>query len=278
MNKHMVFPALALLGGGAAFFLRLLQNRTGFDPATGLPISGNLYALALGAVLAVWALGLVWWVRRLPRNSRRSSFPGAFAPAGTGAAVILSCGLLALLSSGFLDIFAALASPSALLDHSGLIASSSGTAAWDGLSGPVRLIPGIMSVLCGLCLFPAVSALRVYGKRQESTLSSELLLIPVVALVVRLVIFYRLDSVNPALMAYYPELLALVLLILAFFRLASFPYVEANSRGFTWFTAMAVILCMTALADAAFLSEVLFWGGMAVTLTAFLALLRDIHG
>jgi len=275
MNKHLVFPALTLLGGGAAFFLRLAQNRTGFDAATGLPVPGSLSALALGTVLVLWALGLAWWVRRLPRN-RYASFSDAFKPAGTAAAAALFCGLLALLLSGFLDIFPALSSSSVLLSQNGLASTLLfGTGAWDGLSGPIRLIPGMMSVLCGLCLAPVVSVLRVHGRRQKSALRNELLLIPTVTLVVRLVISYRLDSVNPSLMAYYPELLSLVLLILAFFRLASFSYEDASSRRFTWYAGMAVILCMTAIADTASLSEVLFWSGMFTILTAFLALLRD---
>ena len=47
MKKYICFPLLALVGGGAAFILRLLQRRTGFEADTGLPIPGNPYALLL---------------------------------------------------------------------------------------------------------------------------------------------------------------------------------------------------------------------------------------
>ena len=57
MNRSMLLPGLALVGGAAAFVLRALQNRTGFEAATGLPISGNLWGMALMAVLVVLAVG-----------------------------------------------------------------------------------------------------------------------------------------------------------------------------------------------------------------------------
>ena len=38
MKKQMLLPLLAAVGGAAAFVLRLLQNRTGFEPDTGRAI------------------------------------------------------------------------------------------------------------------------------------------------------------------------------------------------------------------------------------------------
>ena len=67
MKKQSFLPLLALVGGVAAFVLRLLQNRTGFEAATGLPIPGNAPGLALVALLAVLALAFLLLVRRLPR-------------------------------------------------------------------------------------------------------------------------------------------------------------------------------------------------------------------
>ena len=47
MKKSMLWPLIALVGGGAAFVLRLLQRSTGFEADTGLPIPGNLPAVLL---------------------------------------------------------------------------------------------------------------------------------------------------------------------------------------------------------------------------------------
>ena len=58
MKKHLALPALAVLGGAAAFLLRLLQNRTGFEAETGLPVPGNVPGLALIALLVLTLLGI----------------------------------------------------------------------------------------------------------------------------------------------------------------------------------------------------------------------------
>ena len=47
MKKYAAYPALVLAGGAAAFALRLAQNRTGFEAATGLPVAGNLWGRLL---------------------------------------------------------------------------------------------------------------------------------------------------------------------------------------------------------------------------------------
>ena len=53
MKKYNLFYLLAVLGGAVGFLLRLLQNRTGFEAETGLPVSGNLPALALIVLLKI---------------------------------------------------------------------------------------------------------------------------------------------------------------------------------------------------------------------------------
>ena len=52
MKQSMRFPLLILAGGAGAFLLRLLQRSSGFEAESGLPIPGNLPALAL----IVWFL------------------------------------------------------------------------------------------------------------------------------------------------------------------------------------------------------------------------------
>ena len=53
MNRTSLFPALAFGGGALAYILRLMQNRTGFEFPSGLPVAGNLWAILLPVVLAV---------------------------------------------------------------------------------------------------------------------------------------------------------------------------------------------------------------------------------
>ena len=60
MKKQSLLPLLALVSGAAAFVLRLLQNRTGFEAATGLPVPGNVPGLVLVALLAVLTLPAIF--------------------------------------------------------------------------------------------------------------------------------------------------------------------------------------------------------------------------
>ena len=125
-------------------------------------------------------------------------------------------------------------------------------------------------------LFAAVTVCRKGGKQApdgEPKTSGSLLLLPPAALVIRLVLTYRLDSVNPVLAAYYVELLALVFLTLGFYRLSSFAYKAGRTRRFALYTSAAVVLCLAALADSGctFPARLLYAGG-AVTLLGFLLL------
>lgn len=54
MKKPLLLPFIALVGGAAAAVLRLLQNTTGFEEGTGLPIPGNLPATALVILLVLF--------------------------------------------------------------------------------------------------------------------------------------------------------------------------------------------------------------------------------
>ena len=93
---------------------------------------------------------------------------------------------------------------------------------------------------------------------------------PVCCLVVRLVLTYRAVSVDPALADYYPELLAVVFLTLAFYRLSSFAFRAGRTRRFAVYTALAIALCLAALADRPDPARLLFYLGGALTLFGFL--------
>lgn len=95
LNRSMLLPGLALAGGAAAFVLRLLQNRTGFEADTGLPVPGNPWAIALIAVLVLLAAA-VWYLSRwVPDelSAPPSSFETAFASPAALSLTVLIAGL-----------------------------------------------------------------------------------------------------------------------------------------------------------------------------------------
>ena len=75
MKHRFSIPALSVCFGAVGFLLRLLQNRTGFEPDTGLPVPGNISALALPVLLAVTAVSAVLM---LVTNPMRSLLPAIF--------------------------------------------------------------------------------------------------------------------------------------------------------------------------------------------------------
>ena len=75
-----------------------------------------------------------------------------------------------------------------------------------------------------------------------------LLAVPVL-LLARLIFTYRLYSVDPVLANYYLELLGLMLLILASYRLSGFAVQACGPRMFGFYADLTAILAVTLLAD-----------------------------
>ena len=103
MKKHLALPALAVLGGAAAFLLRLLQNRTGFEAETGLPVPGNVPGLALIALLVLLAAVTCVLVGKLP-GEQSPAFPADFSTTEPKLLVLPVMGVLLIALSGLLDL------------------------------------------------------------------------------------------------------------------------------------------------------------------------------
>ena len=272
MNKQYALPLAAVLGGAAAFVLRLLQNQTGFEPETGLPIPGNLAGMSLVVLLAAAAGIMILLARQLPAEEE-PVFPAEFAVESAGLLTLPVCGVFLIALSGAADLAEALGvlpelpqitrhSLYSILREGGMGFSSKGQA-----------LLGLLSLLSAGGLFLAAAACRKRPGTPPKNLPSWALLMPVGTLVVRLVLTYRVDSVNPSLEMYYIELLALVFMTLGFYRLSSFAFEAGRSWLFGFYTGAAVLLCTASLADgSAYLSSLLLQAGGAVTLMGFLLL------
>lgn len=261
MKKYQLFPLLSLVGGVCGAALRFLQNRSGFEPDTGLPIPGDPYAFLLpGVLLLVAALTLLLCLR-LPRESESELFADAFSARSTFAATAAVAGIFLWCLSGAAGV---------LMNR-----SAQYTATADGLYYPVSttvqradfLLAGAL-VIAALCIFPAAAVRRF---RNLSSMGN-LLLIPVVYLVLQLTLSFREISINASQQAYYVELLAMVFLTLSLFRLSSFAFHDGKDRHFALYSVMATVLCITALADVSTLQDRLFYAGGACLTIGFLLL------
>lgn len=273
MKKFLAIPILAVLSGIAAFVLCLLQNQTGFEAGTGLPVPGSPMGLALIGLLAGTTLIFALLTMLLPKEIDSPDFLSAFSTTSPALLMLPVAGILLMGLSGALDI----ASGLGLFEQFATVITADGTflstivVASESFSPTIHLFLGILSLLSAGSLFPVIAACR-YKETEAFELNSTLLLIPPAVLVVRLVLTYRIYSVNPVLMAYYVELLALVFLTLGFYRLASFAFQSGRTKRFSLYAATSLPFCMAALANNSHPAASLLYLGGGVTLLGFLLL------
>ena len=278
MKRQLLLPLAAVAGGAAALVLRLLQNKTGFEDSTGLPIPGNAPGAALAVFLVILAAVLALLALLLPAESEDGPFfPEDFRTVNAALVALPILGIFLLAASGVLDIAAGAAELSALEDAGGpdgpvVIWSAWGVASGLTFTPRARVLAGALALAAAVSLFPAAACCRRRPGVRPRTVSPALLLVSPVCMVARLVLAYRVDSVNPALQAYYVEILALTFLTLALYRLSSFAYHAARTRRFALYAGGAVALCMAALADGESLSALLLYAGGAAAALGFLLL------
>lgn len=270
MKKYNALPLVSVVGGAVAFVLRLLQNRTGFEAETGLAVPGNLFGIALVILLVVLAAGMLVLARVWPGKGECAPvFPADFSVEDPRQLTLPVAGAFLIALAGLADVFEGLTSGN-LLAQMRAAADPYGLSAAEMplFSSRVQLILGLLLLLAGAALLLSVIACR---RKEAGTYSPALLLVMPVVLVVRLVLTYRADSVNPSLAAYYVSLLALVFLTLAFYRFSSFAYECGDPRRFSLYAGIAVVLSLASLADGGpHISSLLLCAGGAVFLLGFL--------
>lgn len=274
MNQRYALPLTAALGSAAACVLRLLQNHTGFEADTGLPIPGNFAAVALAVLLAGLAAALALTARLLPAEEDPGPvLPRDFSTENTALLTLPMCGVFLLALGGLCDLAESLS-----ILPAGLVSSRHAIygilrAGGLGYSPQGQLLMGALNLAAAVSLFPVLSGCRRREGGPRHKAPAAITLLPVAAMVVRLVLTYRIDSVNPSLTMYYVELLALVFMTLGFYRLSSFAFQAGRTRRFGFYAAASLVLCAASLADgSAYLSSLLLYAGGAVTLTGFLLL------
>lgn len=276
MKKYIGYPLLAVFGGAAAFGLRLMQNSTGFERSTGLPVAGNFYAGALPILLGIFAALFFAMSRRLPAEKADASLPfsSCFRTTGAGIPTILVLGAFAWIAAGGISIYNGL-----IRSGTGLIAGASTiytTAAGTCVLTPMMsVLTGCLYIFAGGCLLPVISLCRFRTRRTAHPAKAGgigTILLSTACLVILLIITYREDSVNPSLSVYYVELLAQAGLILLLYRTSSFAYHEGRTRRFTFYSMLTVMLCLATLADGHSLSCSIFYAGGILLSLGFLML------
>lgn len=263
MKNRNTFPLLAAALGLAAFALRLLQTITGREADTGLPIPGSIPGLLLPVLLAVAAAVLFRSARALPKGPVEQPFSAVFSTKEPLALTLLVLGLFLMAASGLWEILRAtvMGDPIHYLTAEGLTHISN-----RGASGRSALLMGTLSVLAAASVFPAVKAAK---QREEAVVPTEnaqplTVLAAPVCLLARVILDYRLCSVDPVLSNYYLELLSLALLVLGFYRLSGFTVRSGSPRYLALYAGLSAVVALPLLADGIAPASLLGLGGAAV--------------
>lgn len=273
MKEQKSLTVVMLAGGAVALALRLWQTLTGFEADTGLAIAAHPAGIALEAVLAVLALALLMLRRKLPGGNDRRPFEQVFSAESAAKLTVLVMGIFLMAGGGALQMLFAFMGGGLqrVAAESGMMLS----VVWMGAVSPKEvMLLGALAIVSAVCLFPAAAACRRREDGEPRELNGSFLLVPVICMVVRLVMLYRINSIDPVLQAYYVELLAVVFTALAFYQLAGFAFGQGKIRWYGFCSGLAVVLCMTALGDGEDISGILFYAGCALSVLGFWLLCR----
>lgn len=254
---------LTLCLGAAGMSLRLLQNMTGFEPGTGLPIPGSIPGILLPVLLALSAVILFRMNSKLPKGPVEVPLSRLLNWNDKEGLFGILAGGCVMAFSGVLEIANAFGRTVTAVSADGMeiVTVSAGT----GRSGVVM---GLLAVVAGICLLAGMAICR-----KTPDTEPQILLAAPVCLLARLILVYRLRSTDPVLADYYLEILGLMFLILATYRLSGFAVQAGRPRIFTLYGEAVVILALTMLPDGAAPAMVLMLGG-ALALTGFQMMLE----
>lgn len=122
----------------------------------------------------------------------------------------------------------------------------------------LTMILSVFLAVGAACLLYATTALR-----RKAEFPGVALLVPVCAMVLALILFYREHAADPILRHYYVETLALAALTVLLLEFAAFAFRGGAPRLLMPASTMSVILCAAALAARPTLAEILFYAGGA---------------
>lgn len=247
MKNSLYFKGLRLWVEGLLLLaLRWAQLKSGFDPETGLSLR-SVPGLVLAAALILLIVAEAALCFRMRRG--KYSYDGAFRPMEKHDLPMLAAGVL-LLAGGSL-----------LLGAAGLAGS--------GMSA-LAVAAAAMGVL-------AAGGILLFARQVRSGEGRVFPLLPAMVFsVLFLLLVYLPEESNPVLARFYVPVLAAALVAYAFSQLAGFLRRESTPRAFVRTADLAVLLCLTALADALDRpGRLLLFGGCALLLTVFLLLRRD---
>lgn len=222
MHYMILLPLLAVLGGGAGFFLRRWELSCAFD-SQGLPIPGTPATICL--VIFSAASAVVFFLFCL-RVKRKADVPHA---------PLSACGNLPYLLLCLLD--------AALLPAAGLAGLLEELALWN--PNPLRIALFILCFpICACIVLMAVRNFR--GQKRQYSFS---MLLPAFFCCLWLVTAGQACSADPVVLNYVYHLFAIICILLTTYYASSFSYLQTSPRLFLLFSLLGIYFGLTAMAD-----------------------------
>lgn len=256
MGKAVLLIVLSLLFGAGGAAIRYFELDRGFD-ALGLPITGNMYSMALivlSAFFAVLSVAVVLWLGM----GKVKQHPSARVKSG------FFCCLTGIISA-------------AALGYGAYLRWFACTAEAAEQYVPVALID---KLICGFMAAGAVALLiAVILFAAKGKLSGYLLILPVVAMCVLLVGVFREWCTDPVILHFAYRLLAIIVVMLAAYFYCAIGFGHSNAAFSLIVSMLGVFLGLVSLAESTALCDrVLFGFCVIFCITVITAQLRCVHG
>ena len=243
MQKKVLSNTVFVIAAGAfGAFFRWLQLQTSFEEETGLIKAG-----ALNYIVPLVLLCAAFLFYRLVKKEKDGPLAAPLTIAdtfrGTGFVYALAFYAAAVLTAvgGFVTFLEA-----------------GGTAA-PGLT----LLLGLCAFVCGLS-FPAVC--KSSRKKYSPKLVSTLMTFPIVMFAIWLIGCYKVNASDPTLWAYAVEIVAICVVMAAFYFTAGVAFGRAQPYKAMFAAMLGAFLCISTLADSRIFGEQLMFLGIAVML------------
>lgn len=261
MKKQWLAPALAVVGGAVGFGLRKWQLVAGFEPDTGLAVSGSPATLAL----IIWSMAVVLGMLLLcmDRKGPRTC-PKAFQAKGNSlflTACVLGAFLL-LVSAGAEGITLTASYKSFLYTDNTWAAQVSSK-----LLPPLRVLLCLGGFPCTLLWVKRLS--REEGPGRESLAILELCIL----FCAWLVSDYQVRAADPVIQDYVYEVLAIAAALMALYYIAGYSFQTGKPRRTVVTCLMAAYFSLVTLADSHELADAARFGFVVLFMTAHAALL-----
>ena len=279
MKQTHVLTGAAVAAGLLGAVVRRWAQLAAFDQDTGLVDAGHPAILALLALTALAAAGLLLACRRCPNRLKQPGYDTAFyAPETLSLAVSSSAAILVGLSAMLTLTDAPLLYAARLseLELSNRGALSGGLRLQAVLYAAPELLQGLLGLAAAVCMFFLARG-RAGGRwRSGYTVAA---LIPGFFACLWLINAYRDKATDPVVLSYGWHLLAIICVVLALYYAAGFSYRNVRPRLTLYFSLLGVFACLTTLADPHQPAELLALAAFLLWLAASAsALLHNLLG